>query len=207
MRALTARQREVLNFIAQFTDDNGYPPTVREIGEKFGVSLRAVQDHIAALQKKGYVTSGQKRSRSIRVIKDERKIGDSCFIAKVPLFASYSHIKSSVEDSIAELDSSSFINLAEPFVKSGKKYFSIKITDDSLKNVGILNGDIVLFEETENARNEDIVLALIDGNPVLRKYFSESTRIKLQSADNVYQSLYCQDAKLVGVVVGTFRLY
>ena len=73
MRSLTDRQREVLDYIAQFTEDNVYPPTVREIGDHFEISLRAVQDHIAALQKKGYLSQSQKRcSRSIRVIKDER---------------------------------------------------------------------------------------------------------------------------------------
>ncbi|MBP5751486.1 MAG: repressor LexA, partial [Treponema sp.] len=72
MKNLTDRQREVLIFIAQFTEDNVFPPTVREIGEHFGISLRAVQDHVAALQKKGYLSQSQKRSRSIRVLKDVR---------------------------------------------------------------------------------------------------------------------------------------
>ena len=73
MRQITDRQREVLTFIANFTEENVYPPTVREISEHFGISLRAVQDHIAALQKKGYLSTEQKRSRSIKVLVDERE--------------------------------------------------------------------------------------------------------------------------------------
>lgn len=73
MRQITDRQREVLIFIAEFTEENVYPPTVREISDHFKISLRAVQDHIAALQKKGYLSTEQKRSRSIRILVDERK--------------------------------------------------------------------------------------------------------------------------------------
>ena len=73
MKQITDRQKEVLEFIADFTETNVYPPTVREISEHFGISLRAVQDHIAALQKKGYLTTEQKRSRSIRILVDERQ--------------------------------------------------------------------------------------------------------------------------------------
>ena len=85
MKNLTDRQREVLDFIAQFTDDNVYPPTVREIGEHFNISLRAVQDHIAALQRKGYLSQSQKRSRSIRVLIDERKKDPVTYTSKVQI--------------------------------------------------------------------------------------------------------------------------
>ena len=73
MKEITERQKEVLNFISQFTENNDYPPTVREISDNFKISLRAVQDHITALQKKGYLTQCQKRARSIRVLTDCRE--------------------------------------------------------------------------------------------------------------------------------------
>ena len=68
MKNITARQQEVLSFIADFTKKNVYPPTVREISEHFGISLRAVQDHLAALQKKGFLAAGKHRSRALRVL-------------------------------------------------------------------------------------------------------------------------------------------
>ena len=67
MKGITDRQKEVLTFISSYTDANGYPPTVREISEHFGISIRAVQDHILALQKKGFLSQAQKRARSIKV--------------------------------------------------------------------------------------------------------------------------------------------
>ena len=85
MKQITERQKEVLTFISNFTEDNAYPPTVREIGDHFGISLRAVQDHIAALQKKGYLTQCQKRSRSIKVVSDVRDKEKELYVGKVPL--------------------------------------------------------------------------------------------------------------------------
>ena len=79
MKQITDRQKEVLTFIANFTEDNVYPPTVREISEHFKISIRAVQDHIIALQKKGYLSTEQKRSRSIRVLVDERQKTEKVF--------------------------------------------------------------------------------------------------------------------------------
>ena len=85
MKGITDRQKEVLNFISEYTEANAYPPTVRDIGEHFGISLRAVQDHIAALQKKGYLAQSQKRARSIRVLSDCRDRAPELFVGKVPL--------------------------------------------------------------------------------------------------------------------------
>ena len=121
MKNLTDRQREVLDFIAQFTDDNVYPPTVREIGEHFNISLRAVQDHIAALQRKGYLSQCQKRSRSIRVLIDERQKEPVVFTSKVPMLGTVAAGK----PLLCEENLDGFVTLAEPFVKPGKSYFAL----------------------------------------------------------------------------------
>ena len=68
MRGITDRQREVLTFISEYTEENSYPPTIRDISEHFGITLRAVQDHISALQKKGFISQRQKSARSIKVL-------------------------------------------------------------------------------------------------------------------------------------------
>ena len=73
MKQITDRQKEVFVFIENFTKENNYPPTVREISQHFEISLRAVQDHISALQKKGFISTEQKRSRSIRILDDKKQ--------------------------------------------------------------------------------------------------------------------------------------
>ena len=114
MRTLTDRQREVLNFISQFTEDNVFPPTVREIGEHFNITLRAVQDHLAALQKKGYITMCQKRSRSIRVLKDDKQTGVSLYSIKVPLLNDFPHNRWISEEDKPNITGS--VLCASPFV-------------------------------------------------------------------------------------------
>ena len=85
MKGITDRQKEVLNYISAYTEENSYPPTVRDISDHFGISLRAVQDHILALQKKGFLSQSQKKARSIRVLSDCREKEPETFIGKVPV--------------------------------------------------------------------------------------------------------------------------
>ena len=82
MRGITDRQKEVLNYISAYTEENSYPPTVRDISEHFGISLRAVQDHILALQKKGFLSQSQKKARSIRVLSDCREKSRKLLLAR-----------------------------------------------------------------------------------------------------------------------------
>ncbi len=203
MRSLTDRQREVLNFIAQFTEENGYPPTVREIGDNFSISLRAVQDHVAALQKKGYIALSQKRSRSIRVLKDERNVQVVSPAVKIPVIEGYFENKVALSDS----EIISYINLSKPFVEPEKSYIAVRVPNDSLKNIGILENDFALIERKDLAEEGQIVLALIDSEASLRRYYKEATRIRLQAENPDYQSIYCQEVKIVGVLVGSFRMY
>ena len=158
MKNLTERQREVLDFIAQFTDDNVYPPTVREIGEHFGISLRAVQDHIAALQKKGYLSQCQKRSRSIRVLIDERKKDPVLYSAKVPMLGTVQAGK----PLLSEENLDGYLTMAEPIVKPGKSYFALKVRGSSMINAGILEGDVAVIEQAETADDGQIVVAVVD---------------------------------------------
>ncbi|MDE6737163.1 MAG: HTH domain-containing protein, partial [Treponemataceae bacterium] len=122
MRGITARQQEVLTFISTFTKENEYPPTVREIGDHFGISLRAVQDHIAALQKKGFLSLSQKRSRSIRVLQGGNAEPNP-FVSKVPLLGKVAAGK----PLLCEENLDGYIILTEPFVRPGKSYFGLLV--------------------------------------------------------------------------------
>ena len=158
MRQITDRQKEVLSFISDFTEKNVYPPTVREISEHFNVSLRAVQDHIAALQKKGYLVTEQKRSRSIRVLVDERKKEDSLFVSKVPLLGTVAAGK----PLLCEENLDGYVNLTEPFIRPGKSYFALRVRGTSMIDAGILEGDLAVIEQANTALDGQIVVAVLD---------------------------------------------
>lgn len=203
MKGLTDRQREVLDFIAQFTDAEGYPPTVREIGEHFGISLRAVQDHISACQRKGYLSQSQKRSRSFRVLMDQTEKSPAPFMTKVPLLGTVAAGK----PLLSEENLDGYVNIAEPFVKPGKTYFALHVRGSSMINAGILEGDLAVIEQAEVATEGQIVVAVVDNAITLKRFYREEDRIRLQPENPDFSPIYSRDCKIAGVLTGLLRSY
>ncbi|MBO7638145.1 MAG: repressor LexA [Treponema sp.] len=201
MKNLTDRQREVLIFIAQFTEDNVFPPTVREIGEHFGISLRAVQDHVAALQKKGYLSQSQKRSRSIRVLKDVRPKVTAASAVLVPVINSIAAGKAA----LSEENFSSIVTLSYPFVENGKKYFLFQVKDDSMIDMDIRSGDQVFVEIRETAENGQIVAVALEDEITIRRIYKEANRICLKSENPQIPPSYYQEVRILGLVSGIYR--
>jgi repressor LexA len=203
MKQITARQKEVLTFISDFSEENAYPPTVREIGEHFGISLRAVQDHVAALQKKGYLSLCQKRSRSMRVLIDERKRELSPYINKVPLLGTVAAGK----PLFCEENLDGYVTLTEPFIRPGKNYFALRVRGTSMIGAGILEGDLAIIEQAATAIDGQIVVAVIEDAITLKRYYKESTRVRLQPENPAFQAIYCQDVRIVGTLSNIVRTY
>ena len=203
MKQITERQKEVLDFIADFTETNVYPPTVREISEHFGISLRAVQDHIAALQKKGYLTTEQKRSRSIRILVDERQKENKPFVSKVPLLGTVAAGK----PLLCEENLDGYVNIAEPFVRPGKSYFALHVRGASMANAGILDGDLAIIEQAEIATEGQIVVAVVNNAITLKRFYREEERIRLQPENPDFQPIYTRDVQIAGIMVGLVRTY
>lgn len=205
MRQITDRQKEVLTFIADFTEMNVYPPTVREISEHFGISLRAVQDHLTALQKKGYISSEEKRSRSIRVLIDDRKKREipPVFVNKIPLLGTVAAGK----PLLCEENLDGYINLTEPFIRPGKSYFALRVRGTSMINAGILEGDLAVVEQTSMAVDGQIVVAVLDDAITLKRYYKEAARVRLQPENPDFQAIFCQDVRIVGVLANIVRTY
>lgn len=203
MKNLTDRQREVLDYIAQYTEENGYPPTVRETSERFGVSLRAIQDRIAGLQKKGYLSLSEKKSRSLRVLIDERTDKKNAFVAKVAVLGTVAAGKPLLSEENIER----YISVAEPLVRPGKNYFALNVRGASMINAGILEGDLAVVEQCDDATDGQIVVAVVDNAITLKRFFREMNRVRLQPENPDYQPIYSQDVRIVGVLAGIVRTY
>jgi repressor LexA len=202
MKQITDRQQEVLSFISAFTKDNSYPPTVREISENFGISLRAVQDHIAALQKKGFISIKPKSSRSIRILQDEDN-SKELYVSKVPLLGTVAAGK----PLLCEENLDGYVNLTEPFVRPGKSYFALRVRGSSMINAGILEGDLAVVEQTEVAIDGQIVVAVLEDAITLKRYYKESDGIKLQPENPDFKPIYCKDVRIVGILSNIVRTY
>ncbi len=202
MKEITERQKEVLNFISEFTEQNSFPPTVREISNHFEISLRAVQDHILALQKKGYLSQAQRRSRSIKVLSDTRD-KNQLFVGKVPLLGTVAAGK----PLLSEENLDGYVNLTEPFVRPGKSYFALRVRGQSMINAGILDGDLAVVEQSNTAVDGQIIVAVIDDAITLKRYYKESERIRLQPENPNFQAIYCTDVRIVGILSNIVRTY
>ena len=203
MKEITDRQRQVLTFISDFAEENSYPPTVREISDHFNISLRAVQDHIAALQRKGFLSLCEKRSRSIRVLADGEPKGSRPYIDKVPLLGTVAAGK----PLLAAENLDGYVNLTEPFVHPGKRYFALRVRGQSMIDAGILEGDLAVVEQTSDAENGLIVVAVIDEAITLKRYYKEKNRIRLHPENPAFKAIYSQDVRIVGILSNIVRTY
>ena len=203
MKEITERQKEILNFISDYQEENSYPPTVREIGDHFGVSIRAVQDHITALQKKGFISQTQKKSRSIKVLIDERKKDSSMFLDKVPVIGTIAAGK----PLLCEENYEGYVTLTEPFIRPGKSYFALHVRGQSMQGAGILEGDLAIVEQASSAIDGQIVVAVIDDAITLKRYFKEPSRIRLQPENPAFHPIYCQEVRIVGILANLVRTY
>lgn len=206
MKGITERQQEVLNFISNFTKENSFPPTVREISDHFSISIRAVQDHIGALQKKGYISIKPKSSRSIRVLQDDQRFVPDvkpAFVSKVPVLGTVAAGK----PLLSEENLDGYVNLTEPFVRPGKNYFALRVRGTSMINAGILEGDLAIIEQTSVAIDGQIVVAVIDDAITLKRFYKEADRIKLQPENPEFKPIYCQNLRIVGILSNIVRTY
>jgi len=203
MKEITQVQKNVLNYIADFIEENGYPPTVREISEHFGKSIRAVQDNMVALQKKGYISLAQKKSRSIRILVDERAKSPKMFVDKIPLVGTIAAGKPLLSEENLE----GYVTLAEPFIRPGKSYFALRVRGQSMINAGILEGDLAIVEQGNDAVDGQIVVAVLDDAITLKRYYKEQNRIRLQPENPAFNPIYCTEVRIVGTLANLVRTY
>lgn len=203
MKQITQVQKDVLNYIADFIEENAFPPTVREISDHFEKSIRAVQDNLVALQKKGFISLVQKKSRSIRILVDERQKEPKLFVDKVPLLGTIAAGK----PLLSEENLDGYVTLTEPFIRPGKSYFALRVRGQSMIGAGILEGDLAIVEQANDAIDGQIVVAVLDDAITLKRYYKEQNRIRLQPENPAFNPIYCTEVRIVGTLSNLVRTY
>ena len=201
MKELTERQQQILQFISDYTEENSFPPTVRETADHFSVSLKAIQDHFTALTKKGYLLKDEKRSRSLKVLGNVTR--KTCKGVRIPLLGAVAAGKPIFCDENYE----DTIFLSESLVRSGDSYFALHVKGSSMINAGINDGDLAIIKQQSTANDGDIVVAIIDDSVTLKRYFRESSRIRLQAENTEFKPIYSQDVKVLGKLSHIIREY
>ncbi len=202
MKDLTKRQHEVVLFIQDYLAHHGYPPTIREIGGNFGISVKAAFDHVKALQRKGILKTGESRSRAIEIIHDAflpKKEGTSVPVlgnvaAGMPLFA--------------EENFDGTLTIPNERLKRGSRYYALQVKGDSMIHAGILDGDFAVIRYHQEAENGDIIVARVGDEAVtLKRFYRENNRIRLQAENPEFPPIYTQDIQVLGILQMIIREY
>jgi len=197
---LTDRQKAVFEFIQRQITDRGHSPTIREIGEKFGInSTNGVRTHLNALIKKGYLKKERFISRGLELTQSLTEgVGRLPLVGSVPAGMPIDAIEN-IEGEIA-LDLS--------FLPRGDS-FSLTVMGDSMKDAGIFDGDLVLVKKQRVAQKGDIVVAIIDGEATIKRYFPSEKSIRLQPENKDFKPIIVNkksgEFRIAGKVVGLLR--
>jgi repressor LexA len=216
MQGLTKRQEQTLDFIRQSIEDRGYPPTLREIGEHMGIrSTNGVNDHLRALERKGYLTREDMKSRALKLVEDQlsaaaptaaqRLSGEEDLIevrvlgrvaAGLPLYA---------EENVIDT-----VRVDRMLVRGGREVFGLRVTGDSMIEAGILSGDYIFVKKQSSADRGDIVVALIGDEATVKYFYPERDYVRFQPANAQMAPILVRasdfkSTMLLGKVVGVYR--
>jgi repressor LexA len=200
---LTGRQQEIWDFLVDYVDRHGYPPTVREIGEAVGLaSPSTVHAHLANLERAGLLRRDPTKPRALELVGRERREAPAAMLERLPLVGQIAAggpllAEQNVED-----------HLAVPETLRGD--FLLRVKGDSMVNVGILDGDIVVVQRTQDARNGEIVVALAGDDEsadeaTVKRFFRENGRVRLQPENDALEPIYAPHVQILGRVTGVFR--
>lgn len=207
---LTARQQEILNFIQEFVEFNGYPPTYREIGKKFDISSTfGVKRHIDALIKKGFLASESNTSRTLSII--ESGIAGSAPISN-PEFVNLPVVGrvAAGQPILAEENIEGTFMIDRSLLSKKDECFGLKVKGDSMINAGILEGDLVIVSPQKEALNGDIIVALLRDEATLKRFMLHGNEVYLKPENENYSNIPInnyEDFSIIGKVIGVFRTY
>jgi repressor LexA len=207
---LTARQQEIWNYLVEYVDRHGYPPTVREIGEEVGLaSPSTVHAHLANLERAGLLKRDPTKPRALELIGRERReaqdqaevieIGDA---ARLPILGQIA----AGGPLLAEEHVEDYVTMPA----SAKGDFVLRVKGESMIDAGILDGDLVIVQRAQTARNGEIVVALAGDDEsadeaTVKTFYREDARIRLQPENSTMEPIYAQNVQILGRVVGVFR--
>ncbi len=218
---LTDRQEKILAFIKKSIQDQGYPPTIREIGEHFGIrSTNGVNDHLKALERKGYLLRGELKSRALSVIDGGRSparllrmsrrelsaVGEG-EVVQVPVVGKVA----AGEPILAQENITDHVRIDSVLLgDGGRKVFALRVSGDSMIGDGILDGDYIFVRKQLQADPGEIVVAMIEDEATVKRFYPEGDRVRFQPSNPRLKPIYVsrddfRETQIIGVVVGVYR--
>jgi len=200
------RQRQILDFIAQYIQSHGFSPTLQEIAKALGVSsLATVHEHLETMEKKGVIKRFDGAVRGIEILDKETASRSAASTAiELPVLG-FIAAGQPIEP---YTDPNATFGVPPAMVSSKKRNFVLQVKGESMIEAGIFDRDFVVVEQCETARDGEVVVALLDnGFATLKKYFKEATRIRLEPANSTMSPIFVTKVKIQGRVVGIVRRF
>lgn len=200
---LYRRQKQILDFIKQYIEKYGYSPTLSEIAESIGVSsLATVHEHLQTLVVKGVIKRYEGAVRGIEVL--DQKVSQVLKGIELPILG----FIAAGQPIMPYTDPDAMINVPSSMVSGKKRTYVLQVKGDSMIEDGILDGDYVIIEQQSIADDGDIVVALLDnGLATLKRFFRESTRVRLEPANASMEPIYATNVSIQGKAVGVIRRF
>ena len=200
---LTKRQREILNYLTAYSEQNGYAPSFEEIAETFKYSsLATVHEHLTNLERKGYIKRSYNESRAIEILPSDA----APKAIELPIFGS---VAAGVP--IEAVEQGETMCVPDSFVRRSGNHYVLRVRGNSMIDEQIRDGDLVVVNERRSADNGETVIALLNGSSatVKRFYRERDGRIRLQPANETMSPMYVHenDVMIQGIVVGVLRSY
>lgn len=203
MKELTKKQDLILDYIKSYIVSHGYPPTIREIGSAVGSSSPAtIHAHLANLESKGYIKKQNSKNRALELLVDNEYEPKNELIVEVPLLG-----KITAGSPIEAIENpNEFFSLPSYLIPKNKEVFTLNVSGCSMINAGILDGDVVIVEKRNTARNGEIVVAMTDDNEVtLKTYFKEDGYFRLQPENDTMEPIILNNVTILGKAIGLYR--
>jgi repressor LexA len=199
--SLTNRQKQILDFIKRQTRDRGYPPSVREIGEAVGLnSSSTVHGHLARLEEKGYLRRDPTKPRAIEVLQDDDRAVQRHRLVSVPLVGRVT----AGQPILAVENIEDYVPLPRDMA-GGEGTFLLSVRGESMIGAGIHDGDLIIVRPQASAENGDIVVALLDDEATVKRYYREKKGVRLQPENPAMDPIVTKDVVILGKVIGLFR--
>ena len=211
MQGLTARQEQTLDFICKSIEERGYPPTLREIGEYMGIrSTNGVNDHLRALERKGYLRREDMKSRALKLVSGMEsstpvKVPDDDLVEVRVLGRVAAGLPLLAEENVIDT-----VRVDRMLVRGGREVFGLRVTGDSMIEAGIMSGDYIFVKKQSTAERGDIVVALIGDEATVKHFYPERDYVRFQPANSQMAPILVRasdfkSTMLLGKVVGVYR--
>lgn len=203
MEKLTNRQKDVLDYVKSYIANHGYPPAVREIGSALGLNSPAtIQSHLTALESKGYIKKTNSKYRSLEIVGNNEYLNDD--VINVPLLG-----KITAGTPIEAIETpDEYFSLPAYLIPSNEEVFTLKVSGESMINAGIFDGDIVIVQRQNVARNGEIVVAMTMENEVtLKRFYKEPNYIRLQPENDTMDPIILPNCTILGKAIGLYRKF